>query len=267
MGLDIALGVIILLGAVRGWFRGFLLQAIRLGGLVGAVYLGAPVRELARPYVAPHLTSIRADLLDRMLWWGAVVACYLVVVGLLSMVVHMQRRRPYGDPESSRVDQLAGFLLAGAKAALVLAFGLASLDKYVGDWARSVPWADEQARTSTALGWERQYHPADRVWAAPPVQQFVAYVRRMGMGAADAPGLGEAATKVLADQVVPRLVPAPASDPEATPTPTASAAAPGRNPRLGLLPPRGPRSFPPADATDAEVAAQIRRAAEAINPP
>ena len=32
MGLDLALGVIVLLAAIRGWLKGFVLQAIRLSG-------------------------------------------------------------------------------------------------------------------------------------------------------------------------------------------------------------------------------------------
>ncbi|HEY2158980.1 MAG TPA: CvpA family protein, partial [Isosphaeraceae bacterium] len=59
MGLDILLGLVILAAAVRGWFRGFVLQAIRLGGLVGAVYSAAPIRDAARPYVNEYLPSIR----------------------------------------------------------------------------------------------------------------------------------------------------------------------------------------------------------------
>ena len=51
MGLDIALGIMVLLGAIRGWFRGFVLQAIRLGGLVGCVYAAGPIRDYARPHV------------------------------------------------------------------------------------------------------------------------------------------------------------------------------------------------------------------------
>ena len=45
MGLDIALGLMILLGAIRGWFRGFVLQALQLGGLVGCVYAAGPIRD------------------------------------------------------------------------------------------------------------------------------------------------------------------------------------------------------------------------------
>ena len=48
MGLDIALGIMVLLGAIRGWFKGFVLQAIRLSGLVGCVYAAGPVRDYAQ---------------------------------------------------------------------------------------------------------------------------------------------------------------------------------------------------------------------------
>ncbi len=252
MGLDIAVGIMVFLGAIRGWFRGFLLQAVRLGGIVAAVYLAAPTRELARPYVAPYLATIRPDLLDRMLWWGSAVVDYVVLVGLVSTVVHYQRRRPFGDPDVSRADQSAGFLIGAAKAAVVAAFLVANLDKYALTWAKSVPWADQQARDSMVLAWERQYRPADRLWSAPPVQQFVAYVRQMGMaGGVDLGGPGNA----VAEMLLPKDNPA-----------AASAEAAPRNPRLGL-PPVGRRALPRPDATDAEVAETISQAAEAINPP
>ncbi len=254
MGLDIALGIIIFLGSVRGWYRGFVLQAIRLGGLVGSVYLAAPVRGLARPYVAPYLATIRPDLLDRMLWWASAVVCYLVTVGLATIVVNMQRRRPYGDPDVSRADQMAGFLLAGAKAAVILAFSVASLDRYAAAWVKSVPWAEEQSQTSMALAWERQYRPADRIWAAPPVQQFVGYIRQMGLaGGVD---LGQPGN-LLTEQVAPQLTPTPAA--------TSAEVAP-RNPRLGLRP-LSERTMPRPDATEAEVAEEISRAVEGLNHP
>ncbi len=255
MGLDIALGVLIFLGAIRGYFRGFLLQAIRLVGLVGSVYLADPARGLARPYVAPYLATIRPDLLDRMLWWASVVACYLVMVGLASTIVNLQRRRPYGDPDISRADQSMGFLLAGVKSAVVLAFVVANLDKYAVDWAKSVPWADEQARDSMALAWERQYRPADKIWTSPPVRQFVAYVRKMGMsGGADR---AEPASNLLTDQVLPRV------DPSAAASAAANAAFPPRNPRLGL-PPVGDRPSLPPNATEAEVSEKISQAVDKL---
>ena len=42
MGLDVALGVVILIAAIRGWLQGFVYQTVRLAGLVACIYLAAP---------------------------------------------------------------------------------------------------------------------------------------------------------------------------------------------------------------------------------
>ena len=181
MGLDIVLGLIIVIAAVRGWLRGFVIQAIRLAGLVGSVYAAAPTRDMARPYVAGYFPSIRPELLDRILWWTAAVVVYVVSVGLASLVVKMQRRRPFGESEPSRTDQFAGFLLGGIKGALVATFLVAALQKYAVPRIKGLDWAEEQATGSYAIKWDGDYHPARQVWRSVPVRHFVAEVKRMGM--------------------------------------------------------------------------------------
>ena len=181
MGLDIALGIMVLLGAIRGWFRGFVLQAIRLAGLVGCVYLAGPLRDYARPHVVPYLASVPAQMLDRMLWWTSAVVAYVTTVGLASLAVKLYRRRPYGEPEPNRADQFAGLLLSAGKATVVAAFLVAALDKYALTWVKQVPWATDLMKSSTALTWNDQYRPSERIWSAAPVQHFVSQVQRMGV--------------------------------------------------------------------------------------
>ncbi len=181
MGLDIALGIMVLLGAIRGWFRGFVTQAIKLGGLVGCVYAADPIRDYARPYVLPYLTNIPQNLLDRMLWWSAAVLGYIVMVGAASVAVKLYRKRPYGEPEPNRADQFAGLLLAGGKSAIVAAFLVASIDKYALTWIKQTNWATDMTNASTVLSWNEQYHPSEKIWTAAPVQHFVAQVRQMGI--------------------------------------------------------------------------------------
>src|SRR4051794_24539996 len=130
MGLDVALGVLVLLAAVRGWFRGFLLQAIRLGGLVSCVYLAEPVRELVRPFAREHLATISPDLLDKLLWWAAAVASYVVTTGVATWLVRAYRRHPYGEVAPHRGDQSAGALLGASKGLLAAAFLTAGIDGY-----------------------------------------------------------------------------------------------------------------------------------------
>ena len=181
MGLDIALGVMILLGAIRGWFRGFVLQAIRLSGVVGCVYTAGPLRDWVRPHIATYLASIPPNMLDRMLWWVSAVAGYIAMVGLGTLAVKLYRRRPYGEPEPNRADQFAGSLLSIGKGAVVAAFLVGAIDKYALVWVKQVPWAADQLKTSKALVLNEKYRPADQIWAAAPVQHFVAHVQKMGV--------------------------------------------------------------------------------------
>ena len=74
MGLDLALGVIILVAAFRGWFQGFVSQAVQLGSLVVAVYTAAPGSRLRQALRVALLSSIQPELIDRMLWWVSAVA-------------------------------------------------------------------------------------------------------------------------------------------------------------------------------------------------
>lgn len=192
MGLDILLGLFILASGVRGWFRGFVLQSIRLAGLVGSVYAAAPLRDAAKPHVADYLPTMRPELLDRLLWWSSAVLCYVVTVGLASLAVKMARRRPFGEAEPNRTDQFAGFFLGGVKGAIVVAFLTAAIHRHAIDRVKGIDWAEQQAKDSYALEWDGQYRPAERLWTSVPVQHFVTEIRRKGL--------------LTRDEVVPELL-------------------------------------------------------------
>ena len=91
MGLDLVLGLIILIAAIRGWFKGFTSQAVRIGGFIACFYLADPVREQARPYVLAKLPTIDPALLDRILWWTCAVVSYIVLVGFSTLAIQLMR--------------------------------------------------------------------------------------------------------------------------------------------------------------------------------
>jgi len=181
MGLDLALGGLVLLSAIRGWMKGFLVQAIRLGGLVSAVYAASPVREQAKPYVVEYLPTIQPSLLDRLLWWGSAVTSYFVIVGVASLVVGIARRPKFGMEEPNRSDQFAGFGLGIVKGLIVTSFLVAGLARYSSWTFERLSWAEKQTKESYAWEWNQKYRPASRIWTAPPVQQFVTHVQKMGL--------------------------------------------------------------------------------------
>jgi uncharacterized membrane protein required for colicin V production len=181
MGLDLALSALVLMAAIRGWLKGFVVQAIRLGGVVAAVYASAPVREQARPYIEPYLQTIRPELLDRGLWWACAVISYFVIAGAASLIIAVARRPRFGIEEPKRGDQFAGFGLGIMKGLILASFAVAGLQSYGEPFLSKLPWVDEQSRSSYAWEWNTSYHPAARIWNAPPVQHFVAHVQRMGL--------------------------------------------------------------------------------------
>jgi uncharacterized membrane protein required for colicin V production len=189
MGLDLALGVIVLLAAIRGWLKGFILQAIRLAGLVACVYAADPVRDLARPYVLPHLPSIRPDLGDRLLWWSAAVVSYIVLVGLATSIHKFSQRQAFGIAEPKRNDQYAGFALGALKGTIAVLFLVAGIQKYALDRVKGLgfTWADEQFQSSKLLKWNNEYQPVSRIWASPPVKHFVDHVQRSGLASPASP--------------------------------------------------------------------------------
>ncbi|MFI5454996.1 MAG: CvpA family protein [Isosphaerales bacterium] len=182
MGLDLALGGIVLLAAFRGWFQGFVSQVVRIASLIACVYLGDQVRDHARPYVVPYLSTIQPDLVDRLLWWVSAATTYIVMVGVAMLVVKMTRRPEIpGISRSGRNDQFAGFLLGSAKGLLIAAFLAAGILKYGSKPIETVSWAQDQVKASWALRWSETYQPVPRIWSARPVRHFVDHIQRMGL--------------------------------------------------------------------------------------
>ncbi|MBV8316403.1 MAG: CvpA family protein [Planctomycetaceae bacterium] len=181
MGFDLILGILVVILAIRGWLKGFVLQAIRLAGLVACVYLADPVRDLAKPHVVGYLPTIRPDLVDRLLWWSASIVSFITLVGVATLAVNLYRRQPIGLAEPDRTDQFAGFLLGTAKGLVVAAFIAAGVQKYAMDSIKSVPFAEKQTRDSMVLRWSERYRPVARIWSLPPVRSYVSHIQRMGL--------------------------------------------------------------------------------------
>lgn len=244
MGLDVILGVFVLIWAIRGWFRGFVLQAIGLASLVGCVYLADPVRAALRPYAQEVFPSIAPPVLDRLLWWGSAVGSYVVTSGLATMVVRLRRRQSYGVPvEPNRGDQGAGFLLGGAKGAVAASFLAMLIARHAPSYVKPGGVMEEQTRSSLALSLSERYRPAEQLWNSPPVQAFVAHVRRRGFWE-DEPGRVREAEEPPAPDAVASEPPPPGSPPSppAGPKPvqTARRAPAMAVPRLAPIDPDSP---------------------------
>jgi len=181
MGLDIALGVIVLLAGIRGWFKGFVRQVIPLGALVGCVFLADPLRDLVRPYAVDYFPKFNLEVLNKILWWSSAVVAYVVTSGIAFAIVKSFRKKTYGEPEPNRADQGAGFTLGVAKGLIAVSW----LASGIGSWGPKVynqaPFAEKQTKESRAMEFAEQYHPAETLWRSRPVQIVVERVKTRGI--------------------------------------------------------------------------------------
>ncbi len=187
MGLDLALGTLVLIWAVRGWLKGFILQAIGLAGLIGAIFAAAPARELVRPYAHSYLPSIQPVILDRLLWWSSAVLVMALIGGLGGWLFRLSKKRTYGLPEPNRADQGAGFVLGAAKGLILTSFLVAGVQNYLPSNFKESQLFQDQAKDSKAMSWAELHHPAETIWSMPPVQAVVGIVKKNGLGASDIP--------------------------------------------------------------------------------
>lgn len=180
MGLDIAMGLVVLVWAIRGYLRGFVFQAIRLAGLIASPFLADPIRDALQPQLAPQFPTISPELLSRLIWWSASVLTFVILTGLGGLTYRLSQRRTMGEPEPNYADQGAGFLLGMVKGAILAVALVALVDGYALDRLKQVPWVDEQVKSSQALALSREYEPARKLWELAPVQAYVTQVRRNG---------------------------------------------------------------------------------------
>lgn len=188
MGLDITLGILVLLAGIRGWLKGFVLQAIQITAIIGCVYLADPVRDLAKPYAHDYFPTIRPELMDKLLWWVAAVVSYLILSGVPTSLVRLYRRRPTSELEPRWGDFGGGFLLGLAKGLVLVGFLTWAIEIHaLPRYAKEGGWVAQQMETSQALAFSSRYRPAEKVWTSQPVQTYVQRIKDRGFWSEGAP--------------------------------------------------------------------------------
>ncbi|MGO9600729.1 MAG: CvpA family protein [Isosphaeraceae bacterium] len=183
MGLDLALGVIVLFAAFRGWLKGFVSQAVRIVGFIACFYLADPLRDQARPFLLGKMPAINPSLMDRILWWIAAVVSYVLLVGLTTLIIQLSRNPPPKDSTLSarREDQIGGLIIGLGKGLLVAAALATAAENYKATLIQNIPLIERQCRGSYTLAWTAIYRPIPRLLATVPVRNFVEHITRNGL--------------------------------------------------------------------------------------
>ena len=183
MGLDLALGAIVLFAAFRGWLKGFANQAVRIVGFIACFYLADPLRDQARPYILTKTPAINPGLMDRILWWIAAVVSYVLLVGLTTLIIQLSRNPSPDDStlNARREDRIGGVLIGLGKGLLVAASLATAAVNYNALLIQNIPWIQRQCRGSYALAWTATYRPITRLSETFPVRNFIEHITRNGL--------------------------------------------------------------------------------------
>ncbi len=186
MGLDVFFAILVLIFAIRGWFRGFWKQSIRLGSFVAAVYSAAPIRDFALPIVDDYL-GIRPDVLQMLLWWGTLFLSFILISSLGHGLLRSYQSRSEEDrirkglpKRPHRGNESAGSLLGMLKGILVASMIAGTLQSNLGDYRKQDGWLGQHVSKSKILAVTARYHFAEIVGNSVPVQHLVAQFRDEG---------------------------------------------------------------------------------------
>lgn len=167
MGLDLLAGLVVLFGAIRGYFRGFFIPLAKLGSLIGAVYLADPLRIRANPYVQPYFPAIDAETYARLSWWAALLVGYLATASISCGLLRLTVERKDPERRGAGADRFLGFLLGGIKGAATVALLLTAVL-----WKESLiaqaPGGEKLLAGSRTVAWTRAHDPFGKLWVWPP---------------------------------------------------------------------------------------------------
>ncbi len=224
--LDIIFVVILALSAIRGLFRGFIVEVASLGGVILGVYLAITRYE----QIVPQLERLLGD--PR---WATIAAYAVIFLGVLLAVsvAASLLRKVARSLMAGWLDHLGGGLFGLAKGGLICA---------VAFWLLVAVFPNsEEARTSQLAPYIRQYTEYLKEYAPKAIREFTPESDDSG---------GESGTNA------PGVQPAPEARNETAPEtpqePLWKRFHPGSKPGPGQLPP-DPTPAPPRQGTDAGV--------------
>lgn len=171
MVLDIAFGILVLLGVFRGLRRGFAGQVVHVGAIVlGVMFAGALVK-IGGSHVEPYLSRIDPEVRPAAMYWMAVVAIALVVWVVGGILLARYRVSTMGVPTASGQDRLLGGLLAAATNAVVVCLLVAGIE-HLPEPIQKSEFLKTQMHQSLAVQWSDKVPVARWISNVPEVQDL-----------------------------------------------------------------------------------------------
>lgn len=178
MGIDIFFGIVLFIGAWRGYRRGFAEQMLLWAGLVVAFLFAEPIANWAAPKLGGKLTYFPEHLRPSVLYLAAIVVVWLAIYIAGSINLSVYRKRIYGENRPSRPDRILGFGMGAAQGALIVSL-IAFLWVYVPQGIRESETVKKEYDASRGMKLAEEYRVVERVIDTEEVQRAWGHVRQI----------------------------------------------------------------------------------------
>lgn len=176
MILDIAFGILILSGLVRGYRRGFLRQTMFVGGIIlGVMFAGDLVGVLGKE-IEPQLKSVPIALRPSTMHVGAIAVIAIITWIVGALVFSRNREKVVGMSGPSPLDRLAGATLGVAAAAVLIALAVAGLEHLPRDVRRN-DTVSGQIAASKGVQYAKKSPIAPWILDVPEVKDALAHAQ------------------------------------------------------------------------------------------
>lgn len=178
MGFDIAVGIVLFLGAVRGFKKGFARQILTVSSLVIALVFADPLAKHFPKQVHKLVEDYPADIAESMLGTGALLLIFLLINGAGTLYLYVYRTRSLGVNTPSLGDRIVGIGMGVAIAAFIACIGIATY-RYLPSTIRENDLVQSHYEKSRAIKLAEENQIAEKVWETQEVQRAYLHMGRL----------------------------------------------------------------------------------------
>lgn len=178
MGFDIAIGIVLLLGAVRGFKKGFARQILTLTSLILAFVFAKPLAErLAGPLAGP-LEQFPEAVAESMVYTGSLLGLFLVVNLFGTLYLYVYRTRSLGVNAPSLQDRIVGVFVGVAVGGFIACVLISQVSRLPA-MVRESDIVQTHFTGSRGVKLAMEYQISTRVWETPEVQRAYLHAGRL----------------------------------------------------------------------------------------
>lgn len=171
MWFDVGFGVLFLIGAYRGFRIGFAQQMLQLTGLGLGLLFADPLARKLLPMLEKHLLAVPKPLHHPMLFLAVMFLIWLIITVPGSIYLAAYRKKVFGSNEPSLGDRAFGLGVGLAKAGLMAAFLVFTLN-HLPKVAREHATFKEHYDKSRVVSAANRAQLIEQILATPEAQRL-----------------------------------------------------------------------------------------------